>query len=84
MRYWVGSILIHILIVSFVWVGFSVSSPRQSGSLIYLGQMIAPTQGDQEGVLEASSKGADTVMIDESSSALFGPWLKMRQLNKPR
>ena len=85
MRYFLISIFVHLLIVSFVWVGFSVSSPRQSGTFTYFGQMIAPSQPDQENVLsEVSSKGVEAVMNDESSSAFFQPWLKMRQLNKPR
>ncbi len=85
MRYYLVSIFVHILIVSFVWVGFSVSSPRQSSSFAYLGQMIAPAQSDQENTLSVvSSKGMEEVMFNESSGAFFQPWLKMRQINKPR
>lgn len=78
MRYFLVSILIHILLVNFIWVGFSVPSERKGTSFIYLGEMIAPVQGGEQ------KKQTNFVINDQDSSAFFSPWLKMRQLNKPR
>ena len=85
MRYFLISILIHILAVSFIWVGFSVPEARGQNSLIYLGGLIAPAQESQSNApSNRQTKGFKEMVYQEPSAAFFTPWLKMRQVDKPR
>ncbi len=85
MRYFIISILAHILVVSFVWVGFSVPIGRGRNSFTYLGKSIALIQGPQEvRVSSQQVNGSEGMVFEQSSAAFFTPWLKMRQVDKPR
>jgi hypothetical protein len=82
MRYWIISTLIHGLLISFVWVCFSVPVAREQNSFTYLGQSIIQTEGGQ--ALDRSMKYSDEISVEKSSAAFFSPWIKMRELDKPR
>ena len=86
MRYFLISIFIHILTISFVWVGFSVSAGPEQNSFTYLGELVATTgASSQRGFSKGQLKLSDTkTFTEESSRAFFMPWLKMREVNKPR
>ncbi len=76
------SIFIHIIILNFVWVGFSVPSTRQSNTFIYLGEILgSQIQSDSSRI---KANGFNENMQREISSASFAPWVKMRQVNKPQ
>ena len=85
MRYFFVSVVIHILVLSFCWVGFSVPSPKNQNSFTFLGGLIAQTQilQDSDGISQPS-KGSDAIILPEASTAFFAPWIKMRQVDKPR
>ena len=81
MRDFLVSFFIHVLVISFVWVGFSVSQGHEQNSFAYLGELMAGVERyAQSG---QPSKPSDTMMLEESSPAYFAPWLRMRELNKP-
>ena len=85
MRYFLISLFVHVLLFSFVWVGFSVSGGHEQNAFTYLGDVILPLEKPSSGSLSDSSrKSSDDAMFENSSSAYFAPWIKMRQLNKPQ
>jgi hypothetical protein len=77
MRFLITSFLIHIIVFSFVWVGLSTPAGSEQNTLTYLGGAFTEAKG-------SSRPNADHLIIEESSPTLFKPWLKMRELNKPR
>ncbi len=85
MRFFLIALLVHIGVISFVWVGFSVPKGSEQNSFTYLGDLVSfvkeSSYGDSS---KAPSKFSDTLMDEDSSSAFFVPWLKMRQIEKPR
>ena len=81
MKHFLISISIHVLIFSFVWVGFSIPIVRQHGSFTYLGGMVLHAE-DPSG-LDRNYKSGDLTILGEPSAAFFTPWIKMRELDKP-
>ncbi|MBF0489832.1 MAG: hypothetical protein HQL15_04355 [Candidatus Omnitrophica bacterium] len=85
MRYFFISFLIHLLLLSFVWVGFSVSAGRSQNSFTYLGHLVTETgESFQKEALTQQSRVSDRMLFEESSTADSSPWLKLREMNKPR
>lgn len=85
MKFVLISIIFHVLIINFIWVGFSVSTVKKNSVFVYLGETIAPNQADQENSVEKKQNEALHLnhVVDDSAT-FFVPWLKMRQVNKPR
>jgi len=83
MRYFLISIGIHVLVLSFVWIGFSVPVGRGQNSFTYLGEMMDAPEGYQSPSVSNEKDSTEAVVVG-SSSDLFNPWLKMRQVDKPR
>lgn len=85
MRYFFISLVLHILVISFVWVGFFVPIGRDQNSFSYWGQGAAALKEGHngQGLDQQMMKDADTLFSDDNSAAFFTPWLKQRQLNKP-
>ena len=85
MRYLFVSIILHILIISFVWVGLSVPKGHEQNSLTYLGELMTEAGvSSHDKRLNQVPKASEAVIFEEPSSAYFAPWLKMRQVDKPR
>ncbi|MBI3602489.1 MAG: hypothetical protein HY209_06320 [Candidatus Omnitrophica bacterium] len=84
MRYFFISILTHILVISSFWVGLSVPVGRDQNSFTYLGTLLSPEQTKSDALQRQQVKGFEAVGFEESESAFFTPWLKMRQMDKPR
>ncbi len=98
MRYFLISILLHVMVISFCWVGFSVPIGRDQNSFTYLGTLSTIGQTPSRGVLcfDSSQHGSkhgecaepqyaptkDFGTVEESA-AYFTPWLKMREVGKP-
>lgn len=79
-RYFIYSCMIHVLLISFIWIGFSASGVRPHNTFTYLGVV----QMEEDSDKRFSSHPLDSNMFKESSPAFFAPWLKMRELSKPR
>lgn len=81
MKPFIISIAVHVLLISFTWVGFSVSRGTEQKAFIYLGE-----KADGGSVYRASSM---QVPVQVSDMRALGKdqsrsWLKMRALDKPR
>jgi hypothetical protein len=81
LRYFLVSFLIHVLVISFVWIGFSVPGAQQHSSLTYLSGAVPEMKGNAK---EISGQLYDKGILLEESPAYFSSWLKMRQINKPK
>lgn len=82
MRYFLISILLHVMVISFCWVGFSVPIGPDQNSFTYLGTLSTIGQTPGSGVWPyATTKGVGAGV--EESAAYFTPWLKMREVGKP-
>ena len=78
---WMVSTAVHALVLTCVWVGFSVSISRQSVGFYYTGPSL-PVQGmyaltPVDRVVQGAAAGPYT-------AADFVPWINMRDVNKPR
>lgn len=76
------ALFIHVLILSFVWVGFAVPLPRNEVRFYYSGP--APITGDLSTASDLKDNSRPGVMIKSPEAAFFLPWMQMRDLNKPR
>ena len=75
------SLLVHVLILSLVWVGFAVPLPRAEVQFFYGG----PFQLAEAVVSSGLGQGASRpVTVKSPEAGFFPPWMKMRDLNKPR
>ena len=75
------ALLVHLILLSFVWVGFPVGLPVQRVEFAYSGSIVpAEDFADQPPPVVAS--GAISVKTQES--AFFAPWVQMRDITKPR
>ena len=83
MRYLFVALFIHILVLNFVWVGFSVPRGQEQNSFTYLGELVAGTEGNAPGSISNQQPKVFDV-FKEPSSAFFTPWIKMREVDKPR
>jgi hypothetical protein len=81
MRYFLVALFIHLLVVSFVWIGFSTPSEHGSNSFTYIGGIAAETKENSH---KSLSQPYESIIFKNSSAAFFEPWLRMRELNKPR
>ena len=84
MRYFLISLFVHVLVFSLVWVGVSVPVGKDQNSFTYLGELVAIEQDSSAGIVQKQGKSFESDILGESSPALFGPWLRMRQVEKPR
>ena len=78
---WVVSAAVHVLVLTFVWVGFSVSMPQGAVGFYYTGSLLPP-----RGVrtVAAVDKAVQSAAADPYPAAYFSPWIKMRSVDKPR
>ena len=79
------AIFVHVFILSLVWVGFAVPLPKDkvqfsySGAFLLAGDESRTTEGDlPKRILNKA------VAVKTKDGALFAPWVKMRELDKPR
>ena len=67
-----GSILIHALILTFVWVGFSVPLPRGSVGFYYTGSSLPP---EEVRASATTDRVVDQAAADPYSAAFFNSWI---------
>lgn len=75
------SMMVHILALTFVWVGFSVPNPRESVRFYYTGSSL-PREGVHAPA--ATDKAVERAVADPYPGAYFAGWLGMRDVDKPR
>ncbi len=68
-------LLVHVLAISFVWVGFATPLPREGVGFYYTGSAMP--------IEEVPSKRSP-VPFKTPESAFFPVWMQMRDLTKPR
>ena len=74
-------IIAHAFVLTFVWVGFSVSNPREPIGFYYTGSSL-PAQ--EVHVPAATDKAVERAVADPYPGAYFVGWLGMRDVDKPR
>ena len=74
------SVIAHILVLTFVWVGFSVPNPRESVGFYYTGPSW-PTQ--EVRAPAAEDKALERAVADPYPGAYFVGWLGMRDIDQP-
>ena len=76
--------LAHLVMLSVVWVGFSVPNPRPPATFIYEGALAAG--GDTGSTAEEvwqKSKTSDQFTFDHFEASYFNHWIQIRGLSKP-
>lgn len=78
------SVVIHFLLISFVWVGFSVSKGSEQKAFTYLGEVaeVESVRGHSYGSDSAAFSDLNAYQGLKADPARS--WLKMRELDKPR
>ena len=78
---WMVSVAAHAFILTFVWVGFSVSMPQATVGFYYTGSSLPP-QGVR--AVAAVDQAVRDASVDLHPAAYFPAWLNMRSVDKPR
>ncbi len=76
--------LVHLILFSITWIGFPVPLPRDGVEFFYGGPFI-PTE--TLSTVPKSTKGQEhhkAVAVKTNEAAFFNPWVRMRDLNKPK
>ncbi|MBI3314770.1 MAG: hypothetical protein HYZ86_02340 [Candidatus Omnitrophica bacterium] len=76
------SLIAHILVLMFVWVGFSVPNPRESVRFYYTGPSW-PAQEQEVRAPAAADKALERAVADPYPGAYFTGWLGMRDIDQP-
>jgi hypothetical protein len=71
----ITAVLIHIVLISFIWVGFRVPLPKDDVKFYYGGSTVPE---------EIVTGEQTSINIKSQEGAVFSPWIKMRELNKPK
>ena len=74
------SVLMHVVLLTFVWVGFSTSIPREPIGFYYTGSSVPPEELRASIVSDRTVAGA---VADPYPAAYFAPWINLRDVNKP-
>ncbi len=77
---WAVSVSAHALILTFVWVGFSVSMPQGAVGFYYIGSSLPPEGVRPIAALDRTVEGAS---VDPYPAAYFPSWINMRDVDKP-
>ena len=83
LKFFLIAAVIHVLVISVVWVGFSVPLPRNEVMFFYNGSLAS---GGEIGQESRGPKEGDhqKILWKTREAAFFAPWLQMRDLDKPR
>ncbi len=76
-----SALLVHIFILTFAWVGFSVPLPRTNLGFYYAGSAIP---ADEVRVTARVDEVINKAAADPYSAAFFGAWVRLRNVDKPR
>ena len=74
------SIAAHVLVLTFVWVGFSVPNPRESVGFYYTGSSLPR---EEVYATAATDKVVERAVADPYPGAYFVGWLSMRDIDQP-
>jgi len=75
------TVFIHVLVLSFVWVGFPVPLPREGVEFYYSGSFM-PEAVSGPPAMEKKAGGEPVLKTMEAG--FFAPWIQARDLDKPR
>ena len=75
------SVAAHALVLTFVWVGFSVSMPQGAVGFYYTGSSLPPQGVRAAAAVDRAAQGA---WADPHPAAYFPSWIDMRDVDKPR
>lgn len=74
------SMMVHILALTFVWVGFSVPNPREPVGFYYAGSSLPR---EEVYAPAATDKVVERAVADPYPGAYFAGWLGMRDIDQP-
>ena len=85
-KIFLGVFWAHCLVLSIVWVGFSVQGSRPPAAFIYQGELPAGagsgTEEDLFGRQGAGPLASDQIIFDHSEEPNFNHWTNLRGLSK--
>ena len=78
-----GVFLVHLVVLSVVWVGFSAPFPRPPAKFTYEGAL--PAEDAVSGTMEVWPKGktSDQFVLDHFEASYFNHWIELRDPSKP-
>jgi|GEM_PF-2753897 len=74
------SMIAHVLVLTFVWVGFSVPNPREFIGFYYTGSSL-PAQ--EVHAPAATDRAVARAVADPYPGAYFVGWIGMRDIDQP-
>lgn len=76
------AVLVHVLVLSVVWIGFPVPIPRSNVAFYYSGPVVSGLAAS--GAAGAPKSAFQPVTVSTPEGAFFKPWTEMRDLDKPK
>ena len=76
--------LLHAVLLTLIWVGFSVPSPSASAVFIYGGATSQTGPMMSEDQATASNAAPQSVVFDPFDASFFQPWVSLRAIEKPK
>ncbi len=73
-------VLFHIVLLSVCWIGFPVPKPKAQVDFIYVGGSV----DEDGGAVSAQMPNSKKFDFDRFDATAFGPWMKLRTIDKPR
>jgi len=77
-----GVCLVHLILLSVVWVGFSAPLSRPPATFTYEGALPSEDTASREKDLWQKSENSDQVTLDHSEAQFFNRWTKLRDPSK--
>jgi len=77
-----GVFLAHLVVLSVVWVGFSVPFPRPTATFIYEGALPAEDTGMRPEDVWQKGKTSVPFVFDHFEASYFNHWITLRDPSK--
>ena len=77
-----GVFLAHLVVLSVIWVGFSVPFPRPPATFTYEGALPAEDPGSRPEDAWPKSKTSDQFVFDHLEATYFKHWTELRGPSK--
>lgn len=74
--------LLHVIILSVLWVGFPVPLPKPQVDFVYVGGSVE--EGSNRSAAQSPASVAQGFDFDHFDAPTFAPWMNLRMVDKPR
>ncbi len=81
-RVFLSVVLVHLVVLSIVWVGFSAPAPRPPATFIYEGALPAGDNGNPSGDEWQKDRTIGQFAVDHPGAPNVNHWIKIRDLEK--